>query len=102
MRCSSSETSAWKGCVCTAESDVVMRLPGQSKGENRDITRWDGGSRGREQPSLPAAEAACPLTCPLAWGDQVTQRPGWSSLATSVRELTIGSQAMVGLLRPCF
>ena len=33
--------------------------------------------------------------------DQVTQRPGWSSLATSVRELTIGSQAIVGL-RPGF
>ena len=33
--------------------------------------------------------------------DQVTQRPGCSSLATSVRELTIGSQAIVGL-RPGF
>ncbi len=41
-----------------------------------------------------------PIARPIA--DQVTQRPGWSSLATSVRELTIGSQAMVGLLRPCF
>src|SRR6476660_2035283 len=49
MRCRSSETSAWKGCVCAAVSDVVMRLPGQSKGkETRDITRGDRGSSGRE------------------------------------------------------
>ena len=40
LQSKSSETSAWKGCVCTAVSDVVMRLPGQNEGEEtRDITR---------------------------------------------------------------
>src|SRR5439155_816197 len=63
----------------------------------RDITRGRGGSSGRERsPSRRKGDSSS------ANGGQVTQRPGWSSLATSVRELTIGSQAIVGLLWPCF